>query len=63
MSRNRRNAVVRRKIKKIRKIAEALHQGESDFEVKLIDQAATIDEHKLDTWQPNALNEYEIALI
>ena len=51
--------------------AEGLHQGESDWEVRLIDQGVSADDvrrresywpHELDTFQPNGLNEREVAL-
>ena len=51
--------------------AEDLHQGESDWEVRLIDQGVSVDDvrrresywqHELDTFQPNGLNEREVAL-
>ena len=51
--------------------AEGLHQGESDWEVRLIDQGVSVDDvrrresywqHELDIFQPNGLNEREVAL-
>ena len=48
-----------------------LHQGESDWEVRLIDQGFSVDDvrrgesywqHELDTFQPNGLNEREVPL-
>ena len=50
--------------------AEDLHQGESDWEVRLIDQGVSVDvrrrgscsQHELDTFQPNGLNEREVAV-
>ena len=51
--------------------AEVLHQGESDWEVRLIDQRVSVDDvrrresywqQELDTFQPNGLNEREVAL-
>ena len=51
--------------------AEGFHQGESDWEVILIDQGVSVDDvrrresywqHKLDAFQPNGLNEREVAL-
>ena len=51
--------------------AEGLHQGESDWEVRLIDQGVSVDDvrqresywqHKLDTFQSNGLNEHEVGL-
>ena len=52
--------------------AESRHQGESDWKVKLIDQGVNVDDvrrresfwqHELDTFQPNGLNELEVALL
>ena len=52
--------------------AEGLHQGESDREVRLIDQVVSVDDvrrresywqHELDIFQPNELNEREVALV
>ena len=59
--------------------AEGLHQGESDWEVRLIDQGVSVVDqgvsvddvrwresywqHELDTFQPNGLNEREPFLI
>ena len=51
--------------------AEGLRQGESDLEVRLIDQAVSVDDfrrrksywqHRLDTFQTNGLNKREVAL-
>ena len=51
--------------------AEGIHQGESDWEVRLIDQGVSVDDvrrresywqHELDTFQPNGLNDREVAL-
>ena len=51
--------------------AEGLHQEESDWEVRLIDQGVNVNDvrwresywqHELDTFQPNGLNEREVAL-
>ena len=51
--------------------AEGLYQGESDCEVRLIDQGVSVDDvrrresywqHELDTFQPNGLNERKVAL-
>ena len=51
--------------------AEGLHQGESDWKVRLIVQGVSVDDvrrresywqHELDTFQPNGLNEREVAL-
>ena len=48
---------------------EVLHQGEIDWEVRLIDQGFSVDDvrrresywqHELDTFQPNGLNEREV---
>ena len=50
---------------------EGLPRGESDWEVRLIDQGVSIDDvkwresywqHELDTFQPNGLNEREVTL-
>ena len=50
---------------------EGLHQGESDWEVRLIDQGVSVNDarrresywqHELDTCQPNGLNESKVAL-
>ena len=50
---------------------DGLHQGESDSEVRLIDQGVSVDDvrlresywqHELDTFQPNGLNEREVLL-
>ena len=50
--------------------AKDLHQGESNWEVRLIDQRVSVDDarrreyywkHELDTFQPNGLNEREVA--
>ena len=51
--------------------AEGLHQGESDWEIRLIDQIISVDnlrwrqsywQHKLERFQPCGLNEREVAL-
>ena len=51
--------------------AGGFHQRESDREVRLIDQGVSVDDvrwrksywqHELDTFQPNGLNEREVAL-
>ena len=51
--------------------ADGAHIGESDWEVKLIDQSVSTEDlrkresfwqHELDTFQPNGLNEREVAL-
>ena len=51
--------------------AEVNHNGEDDWEVRLIDQTDNVEElrkresfwqHELDTFQPNGLNEREVAL-
>ena len=51
--------------------AEGLHQGESDWEFRLIDQGVSADnvrrreffwQHELETFQPNGLNEREVCL-
>ena len=50
---------------------EGFHQGESDWKVKLIDRGVSVDDvrqresywqHELHTFQPNGLNEREVAL-
>ena len=47
-----------------------IHQGESDWEVRLIHQVVSVNDviwgesywqHKLETFQPNGLNEREVA--
>ena len=50
--------------------AEGLHQGESDWEVRLIDQGVSVDvrrresywQYELDTFQQNGLNKHEVTL-
>ena len=51
--------------------AEANHNGEEDWEVRLIDQTDNVEDlrkresfwqHELETFQPNGLNEQEVAL-
>ena len=51
--------------------AEADHNGEEDWEVKLIDQTDNVEDlrkresfwqHELENFQPNRLNEREVAL-
>ena len=51
--------------------AEVNHNGEDNWEVRLIDQTDNVEElrkresywqHELDTFQPNLLNEREVAL-
>ena len=51
--------------------ADGAHSGESDWEVRLIDQSESTEnlreresfwQHELDTSQPNGLNESEVAL-
>ena len=51
--------------------AEGLHQGENDWEVRLIDKTVSFDDasrresywqRELDIFQPNGLNEREVAL-
>ena len=51
--------------------AEDIHSGESDWEVRLIDQSDSTEglrkrepfwQHELDTFQLNGLNEREVAL-
>ena len=52
-------------------LAEGRHQGESDWKVRLIDQGVRVDavrqrksfwQHELHAFQPNGLNEREVAL-
>ena len=52
--------------------AEVNHNGEDNWEVKLIDQNDNLEElrkreffgqHELDTFQPNGLNEREVAFL
>ena len=65
------------KIKKVKQesfnahFAEANHNGEEDWEVRLIDQTDNVEDlrkresfwqHELETFQPNGLNEREVAL-
>ena len=51
--------------------AEVNHNGEDDWELRLIDQTDNVEDlrkresfwqHELDTFQPNGLNEQEVAL-
>ena len=51
--------------------ADGAHSGEGDWEVRLIDQSDSTEDlrkresfwqHELDTFQPNGLNEREVAL-
>ena len=51
--------------------ANGVHSGEEDWEVTLIDQSESTKDlrkresfwqHELDTFQPNGLNEREVAL-
>ena len=51
--------------------AEADHNGEEDWEVRLIEQIDNVEDlrkresfwqHELETFQPNGLNEREVAL-
>ena len=59
------------KVKKFNShFAEVNHDGEDDWEVRLIDQTDNVEElrkrksfwqHELDTSQPNGLNESEVA--
>ena len=59
------------KVKKFNShFAEVNHDGEDDWEVRLIDQTDNVKElrkrkyfwqHELDTSQPNGLNESEVA--
>ena len=50
---------------------EGLHQGENDWEVRFLDQGISVGDvrqrecywqHKLNTFQPNGLNEHEVTL-
>ena len=67
----RRNFLVTKKLSKshLCYFAEGPQQGESDWEVKLIDQGVSVDDLRrresycqLETFQPNGLNEREVAL-
>ena len=48
--------------------AKANHNGEKDWEVRLIDQNDNLRkresfwQHELESFQPNGLNEHEVAL-
>ena len=51
--------------------ADGVHSDEGDWEVRLIDQSHSTEhlrkresfwQHELDTFQPNGLNEREVAL-
>ena len=51
--------------------ADGVHTGEGDWEVRLIDQSDITEDlrktesfwqHEVDTFQPNGLNEREVAL-
>ena len=44
--------------------ADDVHGGEGDWEVRLIDQSDSTEDqqHELDTFQPNDLNELKVAL-
>ena len=51
--------------------ADGVHNGECDWEVRLIDQSFSAEDlrkresfwqHELDTFQPNGINESEVAL-
>ena len=51
--------------------ADGVHSGEGDWEVRLIDQSDSTEDlrkketfwqHELDAFQPNGLNEREVAL-
>ena len=69
-----RNFLKRKKVKQESfnaHFAEVNHNGEDDWEVRLIDQTDNVEElrkresfwqHELDTFQPNGLNEREVAL-
>ena len=52
--------------------AEVNHNGEDDWELRLIDQTDNVEDlrkresfwqYELDTFQPNGLNEQEVALV
>ena len=52
--------------------ADVAHIGEADWEVRLIDESGSTEElrkresfwqHEIDTFQPNGLNEREVALL
>ena len=52
--------------------AEVNHSGEDDWELRLIDQTDNVEDlrkresfwqYELDTFQPNGLNEQEVALV
>ena len=69
-----RNFLKRKKVKQESfnaHFAEADHNGEEDWEVRLIDQTDNVEDlrkresfwqHELETFQPNGLNEREVAL-
>ena len=69
-----RNFLKRKKVKQESfnaHFAEVKHNDEDDWEVRLIDQTDNVEElrkrdllcqHEWDTFQPNGLNEYEVAL-
>ena len=44
--------------------ADGVHGGEGDWEVRLIDKSDSTEDqqHELDTFQPNDLNERKVAL-
>ena len=53
------------------RFAEANHIGEGDWKVRLVDQTDNVEDlkkresfwqHELETFQPNGLNEREVAL-
>ena len=69
-----RNFLKRKKVKQESfnaHFAEVNHNGKDDWEVRLFDQTNNVEEHRkresfwkheLDTFQPNGLNEREVAL-
>ena len=69
-----RNLLKRKKVKQESfnaHFAEADHNGEEDWEVRLIDQTDNVEDlrkresfwqHELETFQPNGLNERQVAL-
>ena len=69
-----RNVLKRKKVKQESfnaHFAYVNHNGADDWEVRLIDQTDNVEElrkresfwqHELDTFQPNGLNEREVAL-
>ena len=69
-----RNFLKRKRVKQVSfnaHFAEANHNGEEGWEVRLIDQTDNVEDlskresfwqHELETFQPNGLNEHEMAL-